>query len=106
MTTETAAAQHTPGPWAVEDNPWGGTPHVRTDRRRLLRMLAENNQQIAEAEANARLIAAAPDLLAALEAVTAAVDADYTCGLCGEEGEHAPICLVYVLRAAIRKARL
>lgn len=70
---------HTPGPWRV--NVWD-YPHAKPPRKELNVENSENllatlqcdftgdNPYIisqAEAEANARLIAAAPDLLAALE---------------------------------------
>lgn len=59
MPTETSV-QHTPGPWEVEPNAWGGTPHVRSSGRRILRLLAENEIGQDEILANARLIALAP----------------------------------------------
>ena len=94
-------SKHTPGPWKVEDNPWGGTPHVRSGRRRLLRLLAEGNEEIAESVANARLIAAAPDLLAALEAVTTHLgELLIDLGPCEDDRD-----VLDVARAAIAKAR-
>lgn len=79
MTSPKTNATHTPGPWSVVD--------TRDDRRRLQihhdsapiviasvhdsddRVGAQRRDGISrEAYANARLIAAAPDLLAALEA--------------------------------------
>jgi len=61
---------HTPGPWVVESYPSGHTEiaYVRmSDGRTLARFgaSAENGIELG----NARLIAAAPDLLAALKAV-------------------------------------
>lgn len=60
---------HTPGPWSI--NPKGGTPMVGIDLQdggELLPIVevvyGYNN---AEAKANARLIAAAPELLEALD---------------------------------------
>ena len=68
--TETRCSKHTPGPWAVE-LPYG-EPGVyvtaappRGTNPLICRM--SGPVQTAEAVANARLIAAAPDLLAALE---------------------------------------
>ena len=53
---------HTPGPWDVPN---------KSVKIRGCNFLATVHWDDDEAEANARLIAAAPDLLAALEAVTA-----------------------------------
>lgn len=70
--------QHTPGPWhAQPEKLHGGKHHVvgRTPMvvregqviARMERSLNAKDEPCAEAEANARLIAAAPDLLAALQ---------------------------------------
>ena len=94
--------KHTPGPWtAISDplhfyslttiiiagNVLGGIPQVRID--------VGGKSDIAELEANARLIAAAPDLLEALENI-ADIVAD-------EWGTHRP-CVMRAY-AAIAKAR-
>ena len=77
MANETA--KHTPGPWSIgELSP--GKPYVFVDEERTIALLYDkrtsfpqasisDNQYLYEgqAEANARLIAAAPDLLEALE---------------------------------------
>lgn len=55
---------HTPGPWAVD-----GHFVVRGDGTALCDVWASRPIPNAEAEANARLIASAPDLLEALEAL-------------------------------------
>ena len=63
MTTEQQTAQHTPGPWRVLEQQYtSGAWGVVSDDRNW------PNQHVANihGEANARLIAAAPDLLAAL----------------------------------------
>jgi hypothetical protein len=59
--------EHTPGPWTVEGTqiyaPWG-------DKRRVIAKTGQTyawGDGYAMAEADARLIAAAPDLLAALQ---------------------------------------
>ena len=64
---------HTPGKWIVRDIPSrdyyigpaddGGAPSIAIVTRR-------HNRTEAQTEANARLIASAPDLLAALKAIT------------------------------------
>ena len=73
---------HTPGPWVYEsgmvyaarglrdDLDPGGIPIARMDRE------TGNGTQPAERDMNARLIAAAPDMLAALEALIAWDDKD------------------------------
>ena len=60
MTTQVKAATHTPGPWAISGQLINGAPEPRP------------NPQVepyphAVAAANARLIAAAPELLEALQ---------------------------------------
>jgi hypothetical protein len=76
-----SAPKHTPGPWFVEMSPSLGTEGVRilwdvhsTDRVGIARSQSQEhlgNSGIHEGEcrANARLIAAAPDLLEALQAL-------------------------------------
>jgi hypothetical protein len=74
VTTET---KHTPGPWVLRPNPGDGIvsehggsdgyPHTIGTVGGYL--IANVCQQAAETEANARLIAAAPDLLAALKTI-------------------------------------
>ncbi len=74
--------EHTPGPWRLENNiayGWKTNPYSITVRKRGVHSVAVANipakQTITreEALANARLIAAAPDLLEALEAVICGV---------------------------------
>ena len=58
--------EHTPGPWQVEGVPKGRRPWVgRIAEGRWAALACGYTDE--EAEANARLIAAAPDLLASLE---------------------------------------
>ena len=61
--------EHTPGPWNVLDGwtIWGAGDH-------RLKQLAEVETAFPEHEANARLMAAAPDMLAALKAAVAFED--------------------------------
>jgi hypothetical protein len=61
--------RHTPGPWEIER-----TAHVdlwitAPDGRHIVGTVSCGGDQKTEGRANARLIAAAPDMLAALEAV-------------------------------------
>jgi hypothetical protein len=57
------AAQYTPGPWHVSGD--GGGIWSRPNDPSVA--VAVSNRPLAERDANARLIAAAPDLLAALD---------------------------------------
>lgn len=54
--------EHTPGPWNVDDNEGYGATMIHGDQKLLAQIVGDS----AEAEANARLIAAAPDMLAML----------------------------------------
>lgn len=86
-------AQHTPGPWAVADihnqSFYGnnGEAFVTSADRRICEVDCITQfkrgkgylTQCAERDANTRLIAAAPDLLADLEAATHEVEAAIRC---------------------------
>ncbi len=61
------AAQHTPGPWIAETV--GSNIHITIDRPDKPPIAWVGGQTAPHAKANARLIAAAPDLLKALEAM-------------------------------------
>lgn len=57
------SAKHTPGPWfATQDN--GPSWTIRLDKRATVASISGASLHIGNTEANARLIAAAPDLLA------------------------------------------
>ena len=58
------SAQHTPGPWKVASGPFGATVFVGEEENP--RIVSDAAASDPENVANARLIAAAPDLLAAL----------------------------------------
>jgi hypothetical protein len=60
------AAQHTPGPWTTW-TPGLGPPRVYTTRKTELIATPAYRRNLDEEEANARLIAAAPELLEALK---------------------------------------
>ena len=62
-------AKHTPGPWnIVESNKIDEEAHIQTDLKSICRMWIQMDSQDM---ANARLIAAAPELLEALTAMVA-----------------------------------
>lgn len=71
MKTET---KHTPGPWMTQRSHSGRTIYAETQRdfeikeTRILAFMVRNEAQfpVEQSDANARLIAAAPELLAAL----------------------------------------
>ncbi len=66
--------QHTPGPWGLCDDRKDGVSVITSggDDGRSIAFIELVDVSEPELEANARLIAAAPDLLAALEAMVAA----------------------------------
>ena len=86
------AVQHTPGPWLALD-------YTGTDEPAWHVVPGDFHGTIAtldpEQSANARLIAAAPDLLAALEALVANLD----------EGDFISTTRIDAARAALSKAR-
>ena len=68
--------QHTPGPWEIEEDDYGGEIWLGGDGCGMIVVNGWVNGgcmahpvEWAKLQANARLIAAAPDLLAALEAL-------------------------------------
>ena len=73
---ERMETKHTPGPWAYHNTP---TPfiHVAAGGLPICQIYTStaHGQSMGEQFANARLIAAAPELLAALQEVTMVLDA-------------------------------
>ena len=70
--------KHTPGPWAVYESMGAETVIGRIGVKAEVDIAHCNNCDTSEARANARLIAAAPDLLFALDqAVTSMQDSGY-----------------------------
>lgn len=86
------STNHTPGPWIPHNGPCVFVV-TTTTKPRTFRICTINTDR-AEAEANARLIAAAPDLLAVLKETLV----DYRA--CGMEERQ----IISVIRAAIAKA--
>ncbi len=102
-------AKHTPGPW-ITDKAYRGTEHVvcanATDGRSF--NLASLAGAYPEREANAHLIASAPDLLAACEATLEAYcreRAKLPPGGISQADAAAAIAIKRNARAAIAKAR-
>lgn len=68
---------HTPGPWSLKMTGWRTNPFAIYSPRRpgaVACVPSRTSVPLDEQDANGRLIAAAPDLLDALEAMTAAFD--------------------------------
>ena len=100
---------HTPGPWAAVDPPHSIV--VRTESPTKSKFGADRNaaiggfyrsdpEKLAEAMANARLIAAAPELLDALQALVSATERVSV----GDYSEETHDMAVSKARAAIAKA--
>ena len=94
---------HTPGPWNIStDGEAAGVIYA-------LRGFEWDDICVitprCEAAANAHLIAAAPDMLEALEEVVALTENLQVCPFCGCVLDHRPDCLSHEIDAAIRKAR-
>jgi hypothetical protein len=102
-------AKHTPGPWGVFfDEDANQFQVFQNEGRGYGRMLVRVVGVHGMFKANAQLIAAAPELLAALEGL---ILEPYGCTLCdsGEarnpEKGHQPDCPYEAARAAVAKAR-
>lgn len=72
MNAEKQMSAHTPGPWELDEGDDGDNFTIRADGEfvtRLTKSRYTDDRRDPEAYANAALIAAAPDLLAALKAL-------------------------------------
>ena len=72
--------KHTPGPWHYED----GTKTIRSETTNYWIATMDSWDVAVDHGANAALIAAAPDLLAACNAALAYLDAEDSAGLVAE----------------------
>jgi len=87
--------KHTPGPWTAIDVEGNPSRSFTIDAGVHIGSLAVWPVAADEMQANARLIASAPDLLAALQSIVASADAN-----CGDSLANA----IDTARAAIAKA--
>ena len=96
--------EYTPGPWRLEVE--ADALHVYSPREEILHFSDAGWDEFTRAtyEANARLIAAAPDLLAALEAVLRTTDINALAGSGWTQSPAAPPNILKIAYAAIAKA--
>ena len=89
--------------WKIERTPYESEIDIVSDKRVIATIEAgEDKEEIAS------LIAAAPDMLEAMEEVVAITENLPVCPFCGDvKGvqSHRPDCLSHEINAAIRKAR-
>jgi len=100
---------HTPGPWRIDGHPGREALEIHSGHRRIAKSLYEYGSEDNEADANAALIAAAPDLLEACKLAKQHLDAlrlEARIGLWLSEPQQEVFKFVdETLQAAIRKAR-
>jgi len=100
-------SKHTPGPWSF----WSGYNHVDKIEAQVTAedgdiVIASYNHMIAEGENNARLIAAAPDLLGSLEDCVSELELyANTHHPKGADGARDHMVKIMLARSAIAKAR-
>lgn len=87
-------SKHTPGPWEKRFH-YSGAPIIVTDERQVAKVLYHGGSEDNEVHANAKLIAAAPDMYEALE----------QCELFLCEMSYTDEQLLPLVQAAIVKAR-
>ena len=88
-------SKHTPGPWGLDGNLIEGPDGER------VACITAYSRRTPKQKANARLIAASPDLLAALQALVAELDGS---GKPYSSDSYAPEHFVTAAKAAIAKA--
>ena len=93
QTEKTTTAQHTPGPWTCETID-GSIIGARNANSCSLVIVSKLGYQGVQTPANARLIAAAPDLLAACKILLDLAGADSLASLELEESDRATLTAV------------
>jgi hypothetical protein len=101
------ASKHTPGPWTFQGNGYhwrnGEYQSDGTSETTGFCPFCAHGESAAECVANARLIAAAPELLEACKALTA-IETSEPCSYCGRGNTtHGSRCPVSLAEAAIAK---
>lgn len=101
---------HTPGPWSVAENLFGNTASYEVYSNAETKSGKGGYTRICQItprdqKSNAALIAAAPEMLEALEEVVAMTENLPVCPFCSCVLDHRPYCLSHEIEAAIRKAR-
>lgn len=98
---------HTPGPWTAHPiETRFGPPYTPVSAKTLIaRVYSEDFEDYAQSEANARLIAAAPQMLDALEAILQDVPADVEEWAERYETFHLSVSAMKSACAAIRAAK-
>lgn len=89
---------HTPGPWKV----LGEDVVLECNEKEVVAWVGDIDGQMIN---NAHLIAAAPEMLEALEEVVSLTENLQVCPFCGCVLDHRPDCLSREIESAIRKAR-
>ena len=89
---------HTPGPWKV----LGEDVVLECNEKEVVAWVGDIDGQMID---NAHLIAAAPEMLEALEEVVALTENLPVCPFCSCVLDHRPDCLSHEIDAAIKKAR-
>lgn len=99
-----SAIKHTPGPWTLESRGWDNQLIYGQDERVPdgRRFIADVSLMFDGAEANARLIAAAPDLLEQLRVTVMYLQS--ACTVMGKESRQMALEIVDEARSAIAKA--
>lgn len=96
---------HTPGPWHYGDNPYGPkVSYVHSDEWLIAQVMNHKGERATD-HANGHLLAAAPDLLAACEAIAEWSDEQWCNHDCSCAHGVPSYHLNYQLHSAIGKAR-
>lgn len=98
-------SKHTPGPWAVMRTP-SGYDHVRgPNNQRISHEIQDCDVSQDEAQANAHLIAAAPEMLVTLVAVYKQIQYQYRSGTLTSNETSGLMGMMPLLNSTIKKAK-